>query len=107
MHYGMSKQIVVRLPDELVDFIDGVVDSGGGRSRAAVIANALERERIVAGPHAEILAGSASELELAEHAGLGEIESALGVFDGIYGPGYLERLRSGDAISLRIDDDAI
>jgi len=26
----------------------------------------------------------------------GDIESAIGVFDGLYKPGYLERLRSGE-----------
>ena len=44
-HFGMSKQIAVRLPDELVAFIDDVVESGSERSRAAVVARALERER--------------------------------------------------------------
>jgi len=68
----MSKQIAVRLPDELVDFVDGVVDSGGGRSRAAVVTRALERERRrqMAARDAEILArtGPDPELEgLAEH----------------------------------------
>ncbi|MEA2311070.1 MAG: hypothetical protein QOE28_1038, partial [Solirubrobacteraceae bacterium] len=41
----MSKQIAVRLPDDLVAFVDGVVDSGAERSRAAVVTRALERER--------------------------------------------------------------
>ena len=27
-HYGMSKQIAVRLPDNLVGFVDEIVDSG-------------------------------------------------------------------------------
>jgi Arc/MetJ-type ribon-helix-helix transcriptional regulator len=68
----MSKQIAVRLPDELVDFVDGVVNSGGGRSRAAVVTRALERERRrqMAARDAEILArtGPDPELEgLAEH----------------------------------------
>lgn len=36
-HYGMSKQIAVRLPDDLVDFVDEIVDSGTERSRAAVV----------------------------------------------------------------------
>lgn len=68
----MSKQIAVRLPDELVDFVDVVVESGAGRSRAAVVTKALERERrrMLAERDAEILAsqGPDSELvELAEH----------------------------------------
>jgi Arc/MetJ-type ribon-helix-helix transcriptional regulator len=69
----MSKQIAVRLPDELVDFVDELVGSGSKRSRAAVVTKALERERrrILATRDAEILAraGPDPELEgLAEHA---------------------------------------
>lgn len=45
----MSKQITVRLPDDLVDFIDRLVDSdqaaNRASSRAAVVARAMERER--------------------------------------------------------------
>jgi Arc/MetJ-type ribon-helix-helix transcriptional regulator len=41
----MSKQIAVRLPDELVAFVDEVIESGAEPSRAAVVARALERER--------------------------------------------------------------
>jgi Arc/MetJ-type ribon-helix-helix transcriptional regulator len=72
-HNGMSKQIAVRLPDELVDFVDGLVDSGAGRSRAAVVTRALERERrrAVAARDAEILARTGPDPELAglaEHA---------------------------------------
>jgi Arc/MetJ-type ribon-helix-helix transcriptional regulator len=68
----MSKQIAVRLADELVEFVDEVVDSGGGRSRAAVVSRALERERrrMVAARDAQILARSGSDPELvalAEH----------------------------------------
>ena len=69
----MSKQIAVRLPDELVAFVDDVVDSGAGRSRAAVVTRALERERrrVVAARDAEVLAGMGPDHELnglAEHA---------------------------------------
>jgi Arc/MetJ-type ribon-helix-helix transcriptional regulator len=69
----MSTQIAVRLPDELVDFVDEVVVSGRGRSRASVVIQALERERrrAVAARDAEILArtGPDPELEgLAEYA---------------------------------------
>lgn len=69
----MSKQIAVRLPDDLVAFVDEVVESGSERSRAAVVARALERERrrIIAARDAEILArtGPDPELEgLAEYA---------------------------------------
>jgi Arc/MetJ-type ribon-helix-helix transcriptional regulator len=63
----MSKQIAVRLPDDLVDFVDGIVDSGNGRSRAAVVTRALERERrrVVAARDAEILARVGGDPELA------------------------------------------
>jgi Arc/MetJ-type ribon-helix-helix transcriptional regulator len=54
----MSKQIAVRLPEELVDFVDQIVDSGTGRSRASVVTKALERERrrVIAARDAQILA---------------------------------------------------
>lgn len=69
----MGKQIAVRLSDELVAFVDGVVESGEERSRAAVVTRALERERrrVAAARDIAILAraGSDPELEgLAEHA---------------------------------------
>jgi Arc/MetJ-type ribon-helix-helix transcriptional regulator len=41
----MSKQIAVRLPDELVEFVDTLVRDGSAKSRAAVVTRALERER--------------------------------------------------------------
>lgn len=63
----MSKQIAVRLPDDLVDFVDEMVGSGAERSRAAVVIRALERERrrAVAARDAEILAKSGPDPELA------------------------------------------
>jgi Arc/MetJ-type ribon-helix-helix transcriptional regulator len=69
----MSKQIAVRLADDLVEFVDEIVGSGKERSRAAVVARALERERrrMVAARDAEILAASGPDPELtglAEHA---------------------------------------
>ena len=69
----MTKQIAVRLPDELVDFVDGIVDSGAARSRASVVTRALERERrrTVAARDAEILARTGGDPDLAglaEHA---------------------------------------
>lgn len=69
----MSKQIAVRLSDELVDFVDGVVGSGRERSRAAVVSRALERERrrVIAERDAAILAELDPDPELAglaEHA---------------------------------------
>ncbi len=70
---GMTRQIAVRLADDLVEFVDGMVDAGAGRSRAAIVTRALERERRreVAIRDAEILAthGPARDLAgLAEHA---------------------------------------
>jgi Arc/MetJ-type ribon-helix-helix transcriptional regulator len=71
----MRKQIAVRLPDDLVEFVDEVVDSGRQSSRAAVVARALERERrrTIAIRDAEILAATGPDPELAglaEHAAL-------------------------------------
>jgi Arc/MetJ-type ribon-helix-helix transcriptional regulator len=63
----MSKQIAVRLPDDLVHFVDEIVDSGAERSRAAVVTRALERERrrALAERDARILAGTGPDPELA------------------------------------------
>ncbi len=41
----MTRQIAVRLPDGIVDFIDHLVSEGRDPSRAAVVARAVERER--------------------------------------------------------------
>ena len=62
----MSKQIAVRLPDDLVDFVDEIVDSVAGRSGASVVTQALERERrrVVAARDAQILARSGPDPEL-------------------------------------------
>ena len=53
----MSKQIAVRLPEDLMDFVDQVVSKGMAPSRAAVVVRALEREqrRQVAARDIEIL----------------------------------------------------
>lgn len=40
---SMSRQIAVRLPDELVDFIDAEVSAGRSPSRAAVVSQSLHR----------------------------------------------------------------
>jgi len=55
----MSTQIAVRLPDELVKFIDATVASGNASSRAAVVASAVEHElRLhIAARDARILSG--------------------------------------------------
>lgn len=41
----MTVQIAVRLPDEVVAFIDELVKHGEAASRAQVVSQALERER--------------------------------------------------------------
>jgi Arc/MetJ-type ribon-helix-helix transcriptional regulator len=63
----MSKQIAVRLSDDLVEFVDKVVGSGRERSRAAVVTRALERDRrrVIAERDAAILAGTGPDPELA------------------------------------------
>lgn len=68
---GMSRQIAVRLADDLVEFVDDVVASGRERSRAAVVTRALERERrrVVAAQDAEILAMTGPDPDLAGLAG--------------------------------------
>ena len=54
----MTTQIAVRLPDDLVEFVDSLVETGAASSRASVVAKALEREhrRAIAARDAEILA---------------------------------------------------
>ena len=70
----MSTQIAVRLPEELVEFIDRLVADGRAPSRAAVVSQALQRERRreVAARDAAILAAAAEDDDhldaLAEHA---------------------------------------
>jgi Arc/MetJ-type ribon-helix-helix transcriptional regulator len=63
----MTRQIAVRLSDELVQFLDEVVESGRERSRAAVVSRALERERrrAAAERDVEILAATGPDPELA------------------------------------------
>ena len=59
----MSTQIAVRLPDELVQFIDQLVAEGRAESRAAVVSRALHRERRrqVAARDAAILAAGGDD----------------------------------------------
>lgn len=70
----VSTQIAVRLPDELVDFLDQLVSDGRAPSRAAVVSRALHRERRreIAARDAAILAAVEDEdgdLDaLADHA---------------------------------------
>lgn len=64
---AMTRQIAVRLPDELVEFLDSVVSTGQAPSRAAVVSSAVEREmrRLLAENDARILAevGPADDLD--------------------------------------------
>lgn len=69
---GMSKQIAVRLPDALVDFVDALIEDGKASSRASVVTYALKRERrrVIAARDAAILAGAGADTDmdsLAEH----------------------------------------
>jgi Arc/MetJ-type ribon-helix-helix transcriptional regulator len=66
-HIGMSKQIAIRLPNELVAFVDGMIASGAERSRATFVARALEREqrRVLAANDAAILARTGPDHDLA------------------------------------------
>lgn len=59
----MSKQIAVRLPDEVVEFIDREVEKQHIASRAAFVQAALERERrrLIAARDADILSRQACE----------------------------------------------
>jgi Arc/MetJ-type ribon-helix-helix transcriptional regulator len=68
----MSKQIAVRLPDDIVDFLDTLVKDGKASSRAAVVTRALQRERrrAIAAQDAAILARAAADTDmddLAQH----------------------------------------
>ena len=68
----MSRQIAVRLPDDVVEFIDQRVVQGA-RSRASVVAQALRREQrlAIAARDAAILAASGGDPDmdnLAEYA---------------------------------------
>lgn len=75
----MSKQIAVRLPDDLVEFVDGLVADGTASSRAFVVTRALERERrrAVAARDAAILAASNADDDmdaLARHSAAGTLD---------------------------------
>lgn len=62
----MSTQIAVRLPDEMVAFLDRAVAAGKAPSRAALVTSALEREmrRLVAEHDAELLRAQGTEDDL-------------------------------------------
>lgn len=59
----MSTQIAVRLPDDIVAFIDNLVATDQAPSRAAVVLRALQREqrRAIAARDAEILAATKND----------------------------------------------
>ncbi|KGM10063.1 ribbon-helix-helix domain-containing protein [Cellulomonas bogoriensis] len=63
----MSTQIAIRLPDQMVAFLDRAVADGRAPSRAAVVASAVEREmrRLLAEHDAQILGrhGAADDLD--------------------------------------------
>jgi Arc/MetJ-type ribon-helix-helix transcriptional regulator len=63
----MSTQIAVRLPDQMVAFLDRSVANGKAASRAALVASAVEREmrRLAAEQDAQILRtqGAADDLD--------------------------------------------
>lgn len=64
---SMTTQIAVRLPDELVNFLDRSVAEGIAASRAALVRRAVEREmlRQVASANVTILSaqGTADDLD--------------------------------------------
>lgn len=62
----MSTQIAVRLPDEIVAFLDSEVREHRATSRASLVLRALERERRrqAAARDAEILAHTTADDEL-------------------------------------------
>ena len=63
----MSTQITVRLPNDLVDFLDSQVAAGDAPSRASVVAQAIARERRhrVALEDARIYAATGEDADLA------------------------------------------
>lgn len=67
MMQSMSTQIAVRLPDEMVAFLDRTVATGRAASRATLVASAVEREmrRLAAEHDAQILRtqGAADDLD--------------------------------------------
>lgn len=73
----MSMQIAVRLPDEMVDYLDRVVADGRAPNRTALVAAAIEREirRLAAEQDAAVLheVGAADDLDSLVDWSLGEI----------------------------------
>lgn len=80
----MTTQIAVRLPDQVVAFLDREVSENRAPSRAAVVVRALEREqrRQVAARDAAILAATEPDRDLealAEHTAKLAGETGLGI----------------------------
>ncbi len=68
----MSKLIAVRLPHDIVEFVDELVATGEATSRASVVSRALERERrrTVAANDVAVLTGSGGDPEIERETGL-------------------------------------
>jgi metal-responsive CopG/Arc/MetJ family transcriptional regulator len=64
----MSRQVAVRLPDDLVEFLDETVRVEEAPGRAAIVARALSRERrrLIAERDARIYAAHGDDETLAE-----------------------------------------
>lgn len=75
----MTKQIAVRLPEDLVAFVDDAVASGSAPSRASVVKGALERER-------RRLAAERDAAILAAHGGHSELEALARFAAAVPGP---------------------
>jgi Arc/MetJ-type ribon-helix-helix transcriptional regulator len=62
----MSKQIAVRLPEDIVEFVDGLIRDGKADSRAMVVTRALqhERRRSIAARDAAILARAGRDADM-------------------------------------------
>jgi Arc/MetJ-type ribon-helix-helix transcriptional regulator len=62
----MSTQIAIRLPDEVVEFVDSQVSSGAAKSRADFVWRAIRREqrRLAAERDAEIYATDGPDPEM-------------------------------------------
>jgi Arc/MetJ-type ribon-helix-helix transcriptional regulator len=78
-HPAVSKQIAVRLPDEIASFVDAEVAAGRAPSRAAVVTRALERDRRrrVALADVEILTRANGSNDADDLAGLAEYGARL------------------------------
>lgn len=76
---GMSTQIAVRLPDEIVAFVDEEVREHRAPSRAALVLRALERERRrrIAARDVEILSRARGEADPDEFDGLARYAAGL------------------------------